>query len=249
VKLAAHPSFHGSGFYQSWTSWAALAEASRRVAAVESYLDAVIPKASAGRAAVEGAVQAAISSFDSEDHVMLDREVLLHFRDTSTKNRVMESISADLLHTLRTAPVPGRAPASFGGKCDLLAIDSNGQVLAIEVKPKGVPTIVWAPAQAIVYARLLRLWTRRDPEATEILSGMLRQRTDLRLARDSLPALPPQPEVVPVVAVQRGMSVEHRRRLVAVRDHLADSGIEDATKLKVYEVTLAGRLLATVGNS
>ena len=50
-----------------------------------------------------------------------------------------------------------------------------------------------------------------------------------------------------MIAVQRGMSVEHRRRLVAVWKHLADHGIEDATKLKVYEVTLAGRLLATAG--
>jgi hypothetical protein len=226
-----------------------LAEASRRVAAVESYLDAVIPKASAGRAAVEGAVQAAISSFDSEDRAMLDREVLLHFCDVSTKNRVMESVSADLVYALRSAAVPGSPPVSFGGKCDLLAIDSSGKVLAIEVKPKGVPTIVWAPAQAIVYARLLRLWTRHDPEATEILSGMLGQRADLRLATNIVPALPPPPEVVPVVAVQRGMSTEHRRRLGAVWDHLLDRGVDDAAKLEVYEVTLTGRLLATTGNS
>src|SRR5436190_14003254 len=39
VKLSAHPSFHGFGFHRSWTSWAALAEALKRVAAVESYLD------------------------------------------------------------------------------------------------------------------------------------------------------------------------------------------------------------------
>jgi hypothetical protein len=104
---------------------------------------------------------------------MLDREVLLHFRDTPTKNRVMHSVSADLLGALQTAPVPGPRPASFGGKCDLLAIDSSGRLLAVEVKPKGVPTIVWAPAQAIVYARLLHLWTRHDPDAAQILSGMI----------------------------------------------------------------------------
>jgi hypothetical protein len=33
--------------------------------------------------------------------------------------------------------------------------------------------------------------------------------------------LPSQPEVVPVVAVQRGMSREHRNRFAAVRNHLA----------------------------
>jgi hypothetical protein len=52
---------------------------------VDNYLDAAIPVASAGRATVEEAVQAAVSSFDSDKRVMLDREVLLHFRDTPTK--------------------------------------------------------------------------------------------------------------------------------------------------------------------
>jgi hypothetical protein len=219
----------------------ALTEASRWAAAVESYLDAVIPKASAGRTAVEGAVQAAISSFDSEDHTMLDREVLLHFCDTSTKNRVMESVSADLLHALRTATVPGTPPASCGGKCDLLAIDSNGQVLAIVVKPKGVPTIVWAPIQAIVYARLCACGRAMTLKQLRSCQECLDSAQACALARDSVPVLPPQPEVVPVIAVQRGMSMEHRRRLAAAWNHLADHGIEDATKLKAYEVTLAGR--------
>ena len=143
--------------------------------------------------------------------------------------------------------MPGAPPASYGGKCDLLAIDSGGRLLAVEVKPKGVPTIVWAPAQAIVYARLLRLWTRHDPDAAEILSGMLSQRRDLRLATGNPPVLS-QPEVVPVLAVQRGLSREHRNRLTTVRDHLAGQGIEDATRLKIYEVTLAGRLLVANEN-
>jgi hypothetical protein len=69
--------------------------------------------------------------------VMLDREVLLHFRDTPTKQRVMEGVTADLRLALRTAPVPGARPATFGGRCDLLAIDSAGRLLAVEVKPKG----------------------------------------------------------------------------------------------------------------
>jgi hypothetical protein len=38
-------------------------------------------------------VQAAVSSFDSANRVMLDREVLLHFRDTATKRRVMDSVT------------------------------------------------------------------------------------------------------------------------------------------------------------
>jgi hypothetical protein len=115
------------------------------------------PVASAGHAAIDGAVQAAVSSFGSDKRVTLDREVLLHFRDTPTKERVMDSVCADLLCAVEKTPVPGARPASFGSSCDLLALDSSGRLLTVEVKPRGVPTIAWAAVQAIVYARLLRL--------------------------------------------------------------------------------------------
>jgi hypothetical protein len=116
-----------------------------------TYLDTVIPSVAGGSAAKEGSVQAAVSSFGSARRPMLDREVMLHFRDTATKARIMGSVTADLLQS---------RPKSFGGRCDLLALDSDGRLLAVDVKPRGVPAIAWAPAQAIVYARLLRLWAR-----------------------------------------------------------------------------------------
>ena len=224
-------------------SWTAIGDAGARADAVDAYLDAVIPKAAAGGAAIEGAVQAAVSSFGSANRVMLDREVLLHFRETPTKQRVMNGVTADLLLALKTAPVPGARPAALGGRCDLLAVDSAGRLLAVEVKPKGVTTITWAPAQAIVYARLLNLWLRHDPEAAEILSGMTRQRERLGLISRHPPVFSPQPGAVPVVAVQRGMSPEHRSRLFTVRTHLRGQGVKEASELEVYEVTLAGRLL------
>jgi hypothetical protein len=243
VKLAPNPAFHRAGFNPAWMSWTAVGEAQARADAVDGYLDAVIPRAASGRAAVEGAVQAAVSSFGSGKRIMLDREVLLHFRDTPTKKRVMDSVCADLLRAVGEAPVPGVRPTSFGGKCDLLALDSSGRLLAVEVKPRGVPTIAWAPAQVIVYARLLRLWSRHDPDAAEILSGMLDQRKRLGLIATATPAPRPQLDALPVVAVQRGMSQEHRHRLFAVLGHLRNQGIAEAASLKVYEVTLAGRLL------
>jgi hypothetical protein len=243
VRLAAHRRYHSAGFDPTWTSWAPVSTAQARSEAVDDYLDAVIPEAAAGRAAVEGSVQAAVSSFDSGQRAMLDREVMLHFRDTSTRKSVMDSVSVDLLRSLDNAPVPGARPKSFGGKCDLLALDSDGRLLAVEVKPKGVSTIVWAPAQAIVYARLLHLWTRNDPLAAEIISGMISQRQELHLLASRTPRPVPMPEVLPVVAVQRGMSQKHRERLFAVRRHLRERGIEEAARLQIYEVTLAGRLL------
>jgi hypothetical protein len=243
VKLAAHATFHRSGFQAAWMSWKGIREAAAQADAVDAYLDAVIPQAAAGRAAVEGAVQAAVSSFDSANRVMLDREVLLHFRDTPTKQRVMGEVTTDLLAALQTAPVPGARPASFGGRCDLLAVDSAGRLLAVEVKPKSVSTITWAPAQAIVYARLLNLWLRDDPDATGILSGMISQRKVLGLVNTQTPVPSAQAGVVPIVAVQRGMSHELRGRLFTVRAHLKDRGVKEASELELYEVTLAGRLL------
>ena len=229
-------------------SWTAIGEAAAQADAVDGYLDAVIPKAAAGRAAVEGAVQAAVSSFDSANRVMLDREVLLHFRDTATKRRVMDSVTADLLLALSTAPVPGARPAAFGGRCDLLAVDSAGRLLAVEVKPKGTSAIMWAPAQAIVYAGLFNIWLQHDPDAAEILSGMIEQRKKLDLITSQTPALSARPGVIPIVAVQRGVSQELRDRLFTVRRHLTDQGIDEASQLQVYEVTLAGRLLPATGS-
>jgi hypothetical protein len=148
-KLAANSSYHHAGFRPEWMSWRATSQALARAAAVDDYLDAVIPMASAGSAAVEGAVQAAVSTFGSDKRVMLDYEVQLHFRDTPTKGRVMGKVCADLLRAAEMAPVPGARPSSFGGKCDLLALDSSGRPLAVAVKPRRASKITWASAQAI----------------------------------------------------------------------------------------------------
>lgn len=60
----------------------------------------------------------------------------------------------------------------------------------MEVKPKGVPAITWAPAQAIVYARLFNIWLQHDPDAAEILFGMIAQRKRLGLIKSQAPVLP-----------------------------------------------------------
>jgi hypothetical protein len=195
------------------------------------------------QAAVEGAAQAAVSSSDSANRVMPAREVLLHFRDTPTRQRVTGSVTADLRRALSTAPVPGARPAAFGGRRDLLAVDSAGRLLAVEAKPKGAPTITRAPARAIAYARLLDTWLQHDPDATGILPGMIEQRKKPGLITRQAPVLPSRPGVIPMVAAQRGVSQELRDRLFTVRRHLTDQGIAEASQLQGYEVTLAGRLL------
>jgi hypothetical protein len=71
---------------------------------------------------------------------------------------------------------------------------------------------------------------------------MIEQRKRLNLIKSQAPVLPSRPPVIPVVAVQRGMSQELRDRLFTVCRHLTDHGIDEASQLQVYEVTLAGRL-------
>jgi hypothetical protein len=109
-------------------------ELTPRWRAVEGYLADVIPLASAKHANKEGAVQAAVSVFSTDERVMVDREVALTFKDTSTKTRIFEEITAPYLDAVKTvAEVPGQHPTSFGGECDLLAVDARGRLLAVEI--------------------------------------------------------------------------------------------------------------------
>jgi hypothetical protein len=72
---------------------------------------------------------------------------------------------------------------------------------------------------------------------------MIEQRKRLSLVNSQTPVPSSHPGVAPILAVQRGMSQKLRDRLFTVRRHLIDQGVHEATELKVYEVTLAGRLL------
>jgi hypothetical protein len=72
---------------------------------------------------------------------------------------------------------------------------------------------------------------------------MIEQRNRLGLIKSQTPVLPSWPGVIPIVAVQRGVSQELRDRLFTVRRYLTDQGIDKASQLQVYEVTLAGRLV------
>ena len=70
------------------------------------------------------------------------------------------------------------------------------------------------------------------------------QRKRLSLVNSQTPVPSSQPGVVPIMAVQRGMSQALRDRLFTVRRHLSDQGVDEASEIEVYEVTLAGRLLS-----
>jgi hypothetical protein len=248
LRLTAHKTFTGPdfGFQAHWSSWLPLQGLKDAWREVENYLEKVIPDAAAHHASREGAVQAAASVFTHHDRIMIDREMALHFRDDPTKKRIMQEVGAPFVRAVKGVPaVPGAAPASFGGECDLLALDTRGRLLAVEVKPRNTGTIVWSGAQATVYARLIKKWVEAPPQGTDrpvtILRGMLEQRHRLGLARSSRPNVPEKLEVVPVVAVQRGAKQAYLERLQLVQNALLEAECGDAS-LEVYEVSMAGRM-------
>jgi hypothetical protein len=257
LALTAHRAWTDAtfGFRAHWTKPRSLRRVRDEWPAVEAYIERVVPAATAKHASQEGTVQAAASAFSSMDRAMVDREAALHFRDQNTKSRIMSEVTERIVREVsRIEGIPGKYPTNFGGECDLLAIDEAGRLLAVEVKPRGTPTIRWAAAQATVYAMLFSRWISADPPRSslsgadntpdapgEILRGMLQQRRDLGLCEKIRPDLSDHPEVVPVVAVQRGASSKYLADLVRVQDELLASGVGDP-RLEIVEVDLAGRL-------
>lgn len=247
LALTAHPTWSEGtfGFHASWGTAAPAEDWLARWIDVEEYLEKVIPSASFSHGRTEGAVQAAASAFSDGSRVMLDREVTPHFLDTPVKNSVLKPLSKGLADALAKAkPVPGKPPASFGAECDLLALDRDGRLLAVEVKPS-VSSLVWTPAQATMYSKVLQAWVDDDaghsPGWKAVVLGMLEQRRQLGLAPRFAVTLPDTPVVVPVIAVQRGASSELLSRLWKVQQALLDAGVGDPA-LEVYQVSLSGRL-------
>jgi hypothetical protein len=247
LALTAHKTWSEGpyGFDVTWRDATPIGSWASRWVEVEDYLENVIPAASFSHGRTEGAVQAAASAFSDGTRVMLDREVTPHFLDTPVKQSVLGPISQALAGALaRAKPIPGKPPISFGAECDLLALDRDGRLLAVEVKPS-VSSLVWTPAQATMYARVMQAWVDDDradsPGWRAVVLGMLHQRRQLGLAPRLIADLPEQPVVVPVIAVQRGANQELISRLWKVQQALLDEGVGDPS-LEVYEVSLSGRL-------
>jgi hypothetical protein len=212
---------------------------------VESYVERIVPLATLSHGHKEGAVQAAFSSQPGSTLAVLDREVTPAFRDTPLKEQVLAECERPILQVLDDDRLAfsGR-PKGLGSECDALAVDSTGRLLAVEVKPLAGGRIPWAPAQALMYARVLQKWVDEDSSAegpTKVLRGMLQQRRALGLA----PAIElggGPLRLTPVVALQRGASAEAVRRMRTVRDVLAEHDF-GVSPLEIYEVTLTGELV------
>ncbi|WP_159081274.1 PGN_0703 family putative restriction endonuclease [Nocardioides sediminis] len=214
---------------------------------VELYLDRVIPVAARSHGTREGAVQAAVAAHRSPDRVVLDREVTPSFRDQAFKKKFMDECQHPILDALEKAALGfGGMPKKLGNECDALAIDRSGRLLAIEVKPLGVGSTAWVAAQATMYARILQRWIDSgdtdEGGPTEVLREMAEQRHRVRLAPAGDFTLAADQRVVPVVALQRGASAEMIRRMLEVREVLAEVDLGVAP-VEIFEVSLIGELV------
>jgi len=246
LSLDVHPTHQKSGrFKPVWRAQRTPEELAEIWGEVELYLERIVPLATLSHGHKEGAVQAAFSSQPDASIAVLDREVTPSFRNEAVKRRFLSECEQPILSALdeRSLGFSGR-PRRLGNECDALAVDRDGRVLAVEVKPLAGGRIAWAPAQAVMYARILQRWIEEDTSAEgahAVLRGLLHQRRELGLAPPVELADGPL-RVTPVVALQRGASAEMIRRTMAVRDVLArhDLGVES---VEIREVTLTGQLV------
>lgn len=259
IRLDAHDTWSGKktrkaryGFDHAWLSDMTHSEAKAQFDAIGLYLEKVIPAAVKSHGLTEGAVQSVVSKATRDGWAVVDREVLPSYADKYAKAAAMEWCMTPLLEAAKLAhssdlKVP-RPPASFGAECDLLAIDRDGRILAIEVKPMAAGTIAWVPAQAVMYGRILQRWIDADPGAArDVLTGMLEQRQALGFAADFAVDLPTHPVVVPVVVLQRGASEKSLNQMHAVRAHVDTKSA--LAPVEVFEVSVLGdfKPLAQVG--
>lgn len=204
------------GWNQSWAMAMSLGELSDAHLDIARYIHAAVGAVESRKARflTEGRVQSLISSFTSDELVVIDREAV--FAKSSDDFACREKVLGKLKGAVGLKPDSDKVTAS---ECDTIAISSKGEVLAIEVKPRRV-AIKWAPLQATYYAMEMRRWVDQDSvKARETLLGMYEQRHDAGLANPTFPVDLPQTIVVrPVVAIE---GLEQVKKLDGLRSTVA----------------------------
>jgi len=247
--LSASPTFarEANGWAAAWAQWHHDRWFAGQWTKVDNYLQAVIEKiVREGTYVKEGMVQAAIGRFPSTDFTVIDREAVVSFGSQPEKDACKHELAARWLDALHRADPPAwwkTKPTKLGDECDVLAVSSRGEVLAIEVKPHTASDkdIAWSVLQAGMYADLFQLWADgAGGKAHEVLHAMAGQRHRIGLlGRAGIQVAAPI-KVRPVVALDRRATPSAKEKLAEVHTHLASTGL--ATDLDVRQVNLVGRL-------
>ena len=195
--LSAHPTLarEDNGWVPRWAQWHHDRWFADQWTEVDNYLQMVIEKiVQAGTHVKEGMVQAALGRFPSTDFTVIDREAIVSFGSQLEKDACKSELAAKWLNALHRADPPAwwnTKPKKLGDECDVLAVSSRGDVLAIEVKPHTASDkdIAWSVLQAGMYADLFQRWADyAGGKAHEVLHDMAGQRnrigSPLRRRRD-----------------------------------------------------------------
>lgn len=250
LALTAHKTYQDPekrlGWRDGWSAAAPADEWRKRWPEVERYLENIIAftvNVGGKYVKTEGIVQAAVSGYVG-DHLraVIDREVAPSFRDTAIKQQFQKAASDPLVNAITKANLGfGKPPASFGMETDALAVDQEGRLIAIEIKPGSVSSLAWVPAQATMYARILQRWVDEDDDWREVITKSLKQRRKIGLSAPGFKAADLQPRVVPAVAFQRVAKDVYIDRMYQVQDALLAAGVGDPD-LEFYAVAPSGRL-------
>jgi hypothetical protein len=134
-------------------------------------------------------------------------------------------------------------PHGANRECDLLGVDRDGGLVAIEVKPAtaSASSIAWSPIQARMYATFFQDWLDANrSEAAAIVSGMVDQRRRVGLSAGGRAAhLDVTRPVRALVAVDSRLSEAARTRMAEVIRHYDEVG--QPLHVEVMSVNLIGR--------
>lgn len=236
-RLKTHRTWQAYAPTLPWNTKLTSAELADLWPQVETYLDVVLPVIRASRwYGKEGAVQTAVTRLEHDGMLVFDREAVPSFTDTPEKVRVMKQEGDLLTRELSSTEAWWKLPR-LGEECDATALSSDGQLLAIEVKPgtAGSSSIAWSALQAAYYARLFTRWVDDDAGHAAALTSLMAQRARLGLHGPAAVAVSAPLQVKPVVIIgvdNGGPSKEVRRRCLAVRDEIVARGL--VTELPVW---------------
>ena len=246
-RVVLQPRFGPMATWQTtpptWATWLVASELEVVWPQVLGFIRATIKAAQDRYVRIEGGMQALLSNAASDRFVMVDRESVIAFDSLVAKNAFLAPLDELLSKVVRDLESRGYGWAKdgkgFGDELDALAVDADGRVLVMEIKPgSATASLGWTPAQVARYHRLFDAWAQQGPgHAREVLKGMLAQRSQMGLASVSRP-LPPAPlRFVPVIAVCGRVKNprEANERMLAVHTALGRVGI-GLDALEVWQV-------------
>jgi hypothetical protein len=210
LRLRAHTTHQkAGGFDPPWAEWMPPHDLANVWHEVEAYLTRARPKVQKRWIEKEGGVHAALASGNSDAFRIINREASPSFLDSATKKEIGEKVWQPIGTALRGGDVTEKwwpNQMTVGNSLDFLAVDVGGRLALIEAKHHSATgMIAKVAAQVGSYARLYSYLLQDDQQgALTTIDEMLKQRVQLRLARNGVLYLTQPVRIAPIVAIGPG---------------------------------------------